>query len=325
MILIACVTVTENQLRFWRDTETLFTHALKVTQKNGLAHMMLGVARERDGLNDEALQEYQKALGCEPSLMVQVAGGEKRSLAAQVQLLLGQSAEQQGNPDAALAAYEQALKSDSDLVEAHNNMGNLLANLGKPDEALAHYQSAVNLRPDMPLTHENLGTQLVELGRVDDAMKEYQAAARLAPLDPRPFYLMGKAWLRCAQGKNAVAAFQEALRLVPDDLQSLIFLARILASDPDPGIRNGAQAIILAERADKLTDGRQPFVLATLAMAYAEAGRFDEARKAVQTALDLMAAGGHENISTFRSQLRFYESNQPYRDVFTNLPRQGIP
>ncbi len=47
VILIACVTVTENQLRFWRDTETLFTHALKVTQKNGLAHMMLGVARER--------------------------------------------------------------------------------------------------------------------------------------------------------------------------------------------------------------------------------------------------------------------------------------
>jgi tetratricopeptide (TPR) repeat protein len=257
--------------------------------------------------------------------MVQVAGGEKRPLAAQVQLLTGQSAEQQGNPQAALAAYEKALKFDPSLVEAHNNLGNLLDNLGRPDEALAHYQSAANLRPDMALVHENLGTQLVELGRFDDAMREYQAAARLAPLDPQPEYLMGKAWLRRGQSREAVAAFQEALRLEPDDLQSLTFLARRLASDPDPQIRNGTQAVALAEKANALTGRNQPFVLGTLAMAYAEAGRFDEAREAVQSALGLATSGNNNTISAWQAQLRLYESNEPYREVFTNPPRQMQP
>ena len=91
LILGTYAIVTKHQLAFWRDTETLFTRALAVTEHNGPAHMMLGVAFEQQGRMDDALSQYQAAIGEDSSLVVRVAGWEARPLAAQVQLLLGQA------------------------------------------------------------------------------------------------------------------------------------------------------------------------------------------------------------------------------------------
>jgi tetratricopeptide (TPR) repeat protein len=317
LVLLACIALTEYQLQFWQNTQTLFSRALAITKNNGPAHMMLGVRFERSGQPEEALRQYQLGLECDPSLVVQVTGGEKRPLAAQVQLLLGQSAEQQSRPDEALAHYRDALQIDSNLVEADNNLGNLLDALGKPAEALTNYQAAVHLRPEEPLVHENLGTQLLELGRFDDAMSEYEEASRLAPSDPRPFYLMGKAWLRRGQSVKAIMNFETAVRNDANDYQSLTFLARIFASDEDPQVRNGKLAAQLADKANGLTEGKQPFVLASLAMAYAEAGRFEDARQTATGALRLTATNT-EVYSNLRAQLRLYEANHPFRESFTN-------
>jgi tetratricopeptide (TPR) repeat protein len=325
LILLACIAATENQLRFWRDTETLFTRTLAVTKNNGPAHMMLGVAFERQGRQDDALQQYHDALACDASAIVQVAGGEKRPLAAHVQLLLGQAAEHRADANEALAHYREALRLDANLVEAHNNLGNLLDQLGKPDEALAHYRAALRLRPESPLLHENLGTQLDSLGRFDDALREYQEAARLAPASPQPFYLMGKAWLRRGQSREAIAAFETALQRDSEDSPSLTYLARVLAADASPQIRNGTRAVALAEKANLLTGGKQPFVLGTLAMAYAEAGRFGDARAAAQSAIQLTPADGKENISGLEAQLRFYESNQPFHETATSPATPARP
>ena len=206
---------------------------------------------------------------------------------------------------------------DSTLVEAYNNLGNLLDDLGKPEEALASYQSAAHLQPGVPLLHENLGTQLVKLGRFDDALREYEEAARLSPNDPRPYYLMGKA-LRGScrrQSAKAITEFETALRNDPNDFQSLTFLARVLASDENPQVRDGARAVAFAEKANALTEGKQPFVLGSLAMAYAEAGRFDEARRSVGEALRL-AATNTETFSNLQTQLSLYQTNRPYRETF---------
>jgi tetratricopeptide (TPR) repeat protein len=275
--------------------------------------MILGTWFEKEGYRAEAVQEYQRALECDSSLIALVSGGEKRPLAAHVQLLLGKSAEEQGNTDEAIAHYRQALGLDSALVEAYNNLGNLLDARGKPDEALASYESAARLRPDAPLVRENLGSQLLKLGRFDEAMQEYQQAARLAPGDPRPFYLMGKAWLRQGQSAKAVAEFENALSHDGNDVQSLVFLARVLAADEDSHVRNGTRAIELAQKANSLTEGKQPFILGSLAMAYAEGGRFDDARQTARQAVALTATNT-ETFSNLQEQLKTYELNQPYRE-----------
>ena len=234
---------------------------------------------------------------------------------------LGVAFEREGRREAALREYETALRLNPDMAQAHNNAGNLLDECGRLAEAEGHLREAVRLKPTAPLSHDNLGTLLVELGRHDEAMSQYAEALRLRPDDPRPHYLMGKALLLRGRGAEAVSQFRDALHINPDDVQSLAFLARVLSAENEASLRNGPAAVALAERANALTSGGHPFVLDTLAMAYAEAGRFADAQETARKALDLASAAGDQSAAAeMRQRLGFYQSNQPCRLSFTNPP-----
>ena len=140
-------------------------------------------------------------------------------------------------------------KSGRILAEAHNNLGLALASLGRFDEALAHYRKALEIKPDYAEVHHNLGIILAGKGRFDDALAHYQ----------------------------------KALEIKPDFVEARNNLAWLRATCPDPSLRNGVEAIELARQTIKLTGDKNPVVLAALAAAYAEAGRFPEAAAAAQS------------------------------------------
>jgi tetratricopeptide (TPR) repeat protein len=270
-VLIACLCVTEYQLRFWHDSQTLFSHALAVTKNNAVAHINLGVALEQENLPAQALQEYRQALAIDPH-----------------------------------------------RFQVHNNLANLLSATGSHEEALKEYQEALRLNPDAESARVNFGTELAEMGRFDDALAEYTKAAQLAPEDPRPFYLMGKACLRHGQSADAIKHFRDALRLEPENFETLTWLARVLAADQNPDVRNGVEAISFAEHATNLTGAQQPFVLDTLAMAYAEANRFNDAIATAQKAIQLAtAARAQKTLPEMEHRLQLYQGNQPYREDFS--------
>ena len=103
-------------------------------------------------------------------------------------------------------------------------------------------------------------------------------------------------------------------------------LARTLATDPDPKNRDGAQAVTLAENANIISGGNQPFVLDILAMAYAEAGRFPDAQQIATKAIDLATNANLPDLATaIRQHLALYQANQPCRDAFTNAPSAKSP
>ncbi|NOS71197.1 MAG: tetratricopeptide repeat protein [Verrucomicrobia bacterium] len=272
-ILAACLLGTELQLRFWLNSEILFTHTLAVTKNNAIAHINLGVALEQKGRRDDALFQYRAALRIDPG-----------------------------------------------YVQAHNNLAILLDAMDHNDEALAEYQEALRLNPKAALAHCNLGTLLVKLGRFDEASSHYSEAARLAPNDPRPHYLKGKAELRRSQSAAAITHFRDALQRNPNDLRTLTFLARVLASDNNAQVRTGAEAVVLAERANTLTGGGDAFVLDTLAMAYAEAGRFVEAQRTIQAALDLAKTTGETPPPALQQRQQLYLANRAFRETATNQP-----
>ena len=111
----------------------------------------------------------------------------------------------------------------------------------------------------------------------------------------RPDYTEARNNLDVAQSQReailkALAERRELLRSRPDDVALLNDTAWALATNPNASIRNGAEAVELAQRAVQLSDGREPAVLGTLAAAYAEAGRFPKAVKTAQQALALAAS-----------------------------------
>jgi capsule polysaccharide export protein KpsE/RkpR len=93
-------------------------------------------------------------------------------------------------------------------------------------------------------------------------------------------------------------------------------------------VRNGAQAIELAEQDDQLSSGSNPAILATLAAAYAEVGRFPDAMTTAQKALELATTQNNTAVAdALRAQIGFYEADTPFRDIsLTNaLPSESQP
>jgi len=243
---------------------------------------------------------------------------------AAAQINLGTALEAAGEPVPAQACYREALRIMPNSARAHNNLANLLDTAGQTDAALAEYQAALRLNPDAPLTHCNLGTLFVKLGRFEEARAQYQEAARLQPDDWRPDYLLGKACLRQGRYVEAVAQFRKAAARNPEGFEPLAFLARTLAACDDATVRNGAQAVAAAEQANELAGGQQPFVLDVLAMAYAEAGRFADARQTAAKALDMANAANLPDMADgLRRRLQLYQAGQPFRESPANAAAPG--
>jgi hypothetical protein len=103
--------------------------------------------------------------------------------------------------------------------------------------------------------------------------------------------------------------------LHPRDATLLEDAAWLLATNPNASVRNGPEAVELAQRAVKLSEGREPAILDTLAAAYAEAGQFD---KAVETAIEAHrlaeAAGQRHQARAIEMRLELYRSHKPYRE-----------
>lgn len=270
LILFACLLLTEKQLGYWRDSQTLFTHALAVTKDNALAHLNMGAMYQDRHESARALAEYQEVLRLAPG-----------------------------------------------RHEAYNNISRILSDEGKLTEALEYSRVALQLNPKSPSAHDSLGIILIQLGRFDEAKTEFAEALRLDATYAPAHFQLGRALLKQGRDAEALPPFREALRLEPDNFPMLLQVARVLAGDENPQARNGAEAVVLAQRAAQLAGGEQPVVLDTLAAAYAEAGRFDEAVQTQQRAVELArASGSNDDMPAMQQRLELYQSRQPWRESF---------
>ncbi len=102
----------------------------------------------------------------------------------------------------------------------------------------------------------------------------------------------------------------------PDDVALLNDTAWALATNPNASVRNGAEAIELAERAVRLSDGQEPAVLGTLAAAYAEAERFPEAAQTARRALELATQQNKlPLVKSIKAKIPLYEAGTPFREI----------
>jgi tetratricopeptide (TPR) repeat protein len=115
---------------------------------------------------------------------------------------------------------------------------------------------------------------------------------------------------------KAIDYYHKTIQAQPDMIEALNNLAWLLAANHDSAVRNGTEAVKLAERACKLNDYKTPVLVGTLAAAYAEAGRFGDAVTTAEKARELaLAAGQKETADRNGELLELYRAGRPYHEA----------
>jgi tetratricopeptide (TPR) repeat protein len=219
-----CLGLTRQQLGYWQDSETLFRHALDVTENNYLAHNNLGPALCQMGQIDEAISQYQEAIRLKPDFAI-------------AHFNLGYALYKKGRTDEAIHQYQEALRLNPDMVDAHCNLGKALGQRGQIDEAIHQFQEALRLNPDDANVHCNLGTALGQQGQTDEAIHQFQEALRLKPDYADAHYNLGYAFGQKGRIDEAIRQYQEVLRLKPDYTDASNNLAHALGMKNAPASR----------------------------------------------------------------------------------------
>lgn len=300
-------------------------------------HMATGMVRTVQGRFEEAAEEFSLVLEDRPELM------DVKARLADVQARLGKHQEAQ-------AAFQAVLEQDPDDAYALERYSELLLTLNRAEEAEKLLRAALERRPDQPWLRVQLGMVLLEMDQDDQAREQFQACLEASPDYARARYLLGVLASRAGDLAGARKQWEQVAETTPSLLEAHVALAEtalterdfaaaerhmraglkqapdfpglanglawILATSPDDSQRNGEEAVRLAEKACELTQNRQHEYVDTLAAAYAERGRFDEAVKTAREAIRLAQAAHNEAVvESYQQRLTLYEKKQPYRDV----------
>ena len=210
--------------------------------------------------------------------------------------------------------WTRAVACTSDNAIAHTNLAEAFFQKGRMDEAIEHSQKALQIDPNQGVAHSALGLALLQKRRLGEAVAHLEKALEITP-NAAAHSNLGVALMQAGRIDEALAHYQKAVELNPQAIDAQSNMAWALATWPEARIRDGKKAVVLAERADALTENQNVRVNITLAAAYAEAGRFADAVKTAQRALQLaLAQGNTARIDSIRAQIELYQSGSLFRD-----------
>lgn len=237
LIISGHALLTWRQQRVWRDSETLWTHAVAVNPEADFPRGILGMVLDNQGKFKEAAAQYREALRLNPGLW-------------KAHNYLGADLAALGELDQAVGHFREAVKLNPDYAEAENNLGSALNRLGKHEEAVTHYREALRLNPGYYKAHNNLAISLSARGRPEQAIRHYREALKIAPAYADAHNNL--AGLLGAQGRLDEAAGHclEAIRLNPGFAEAHFNLSLILARQGkrDEAVRHRLRALELDPR-----------------------------------------------------------------------------
>lgn len=282
VILGVCVARTRGEIVYWKNSETLWSRTVSMTKNNFMAHYCLGLVLSHT-FPDEALAEYQKSVDAYP-----------------------------------------------DYADAQRELGLLLSNGRHYSNAIIHLEKAIQLDPQNSWTYHGLGATLSKMGRIGDAVPFFLKAVEVDPQNApykddlaQILFFSGHqadTVSNClATARSDPAGFARLLDAVQFDTNHIDLinnLALCFATNPDPKLRDGKYAVRLATRSCEMTGFRTNYFVGTLAAAYAEDSRFDEAVSNAQLACSLAsAAGQQELLKKYQALLELFRSHQPYHEA----------
>ncbi len=167
---------------------------------------------------------------------------------------------------------------------------------------------------DNYFAHASLADLLMRGGRVGEAIEHSKEALRIRPDDANAENNLGLALLQTGDTKGAVVHLEKALEIDPGQMNAEVNLAWVLATSSDDSLRNGARAVQLAEDVAQSAGHPNAILLRTLAAAYAEVGRFNDAVATAEQAIEMAKATGNAGLITdLQQSIAAFRMNQPIR------------
>ncbi len=275
-----------------------FSKAVALDPSFAEGHFQLGAALGRLGRHAEAAEAFSRVLEIEPghadALLARATerldlgelAAARRDLEAllgrdpqhaRARLRLGEALQRLGE-GGALDAYLRALDiglEPADGAAAHLSAGNLLAQRREGEAALEHYRAALELDPGLAGARYNLAGVLSGLGRHAEAAEAYRAVLEREPENASARLYLAQSLAALGRHREAREQLERGLKAAPRDGRLAHALARTLAASPDRAVRDGRRAVELA--LGVLAAQKSLAHAETVAMAFAEMGRFDEA------------------------------------------------
>lgn len=297
-------------------------------------HFELGLIYRRLGENERAVEADTRAIQLRPNW-------------AQAYNNRGVAYDHLGKHELAIRDYSEALRLNPDHVDAYANRGGAYDSLGKQDKALADYNEALRRNPNVENVHYNRASIANRRGDLNAALADLNVAVRQMPHDPSVLIARGALFHRLKQNDRAVADYRaaaafptrtaedfssvgyasfilgdysraahvlaEGKRLFPRSPEIIGSYAWLRATSPEPAFRNGNEAVAAAREACELSRWKDFNQIDTLAGAYAELGKFDEALKYQKQAINLRgpSLGPRDEME---EHFHSYQGERPYRE-----------
>ena len=223
--------------------------------------------------------------------------------------------EEKGENDQALVLWKKAVAIEPENAKAQNGLGISLYVHGQTQDGFEHLRQATRINPLSVESHYVLGKFLLDQGHADQALPEFQTTISI-----RQHFVSGEEGLASAYQAlgniaEALAHWRKAHAIDPTRVSATLGVAWLLATSPEASLRNGAEALSLAENASHLVSTDDPDVLDSLAAACAENGQFARAVASENRAVDAALSRGNSKMATaMRKRLLLYKANKPYRE-----------
>jgi protein O-mannosyl-transferase len=313
LVLAAEARATRATLHNWRDSMTLWQQIARVAPRMPESHNGLGTVLDARGEPDAALAEYRRAIALDPGYMY-------------AHLNLGNSLLERGDLMEAIGHLRAACAGLPGDPQAARAYGFALMQAGLLAESEAELQRAVELRPGYVAAMSQLGVVMAMRGRVDEGTALLERAIARAPGDARPRFWLAISLLQAnGREREALLQLEQAIRLDPGWPVPPNQLAWLLATLPDPALRDAERARQLAARAVALTHGRDAGMLDTEAAAEAAAGRFDAAVRMAGEALRIASTTRGDGARALAGAIRARIARYAQRTIYTEAPRDQRP
>jgi Flp pilus assembly protein TadD len=233
--LVALALAAHRQVLTWRDSETVFTQALRATRDNWLAHNNLADFYAKAGRRAEANEHLARALVLDPTYRYRRGGAAAPAPApAPAPTAAGRLNDEglarvrAGDLAGGVELFRRAVAEAPGDVGARINLANALNDLGRTDEAAAQFREAAARDPKNPTPLFGLGIVQAGRGELDAAAASYAAAIALRPAFAEAYNNLGAVEAQRGRAAEAERAFATAVGIQPGYAQARVNLGLLL-------------------------------------------------------------------------------------------------